>query len=94
MGLKIAVIGAASSYTPELFADLIDFREELEVGQIALMDPNEEKLALIADLGSKLLQSADADGDHSHPATCRSGSRGRLYRHANSGGRAGGTHPG
>ncbi len=58
MGLKIAVIGAASSYTPELFADLIDFRQELDVEQVMLMDPNTEKLALIADVGCRLLQSA------------------------------------
>lgn len=69
MGLKITVIGAASSYTPELFADLIDFRQELDVEQVMLMDPNIEKLALIADVGRRLLQSAhmpthvDATGD-------------------------------
>ena len=58
-GLKIAVIGAASSYTPELFADLIDFRDELEVEQVALMDPNAEKLSLVAEVGGKLLRSAE-----------------------------------
>ncbi len=59
MGLKIAVIGAASSYTPELFADLIDFRDELDVAEVALMDPNVEKLGLIAIVGRSLLQSGE-----------------------------------
>ncbi len=59
MGLKIAVIGGASSYTAELFADLVQFRNELDVAAVALMDPNAEKLALIRDVGCKVLQSAD-----------------------------------
>ncbi len=59
MGLKIAVIGGASSYTAELFADLVQFRDDLDVAEVALMDPNAEKLALIRDVGCKLLESAD-----------------------------------
>jgi 6-phospho-beta-glucosidase len=59
MGLKIAVIGAASSYTPEIFADLADFRRQLEVDQVALMDPNADKLALIAEVGRKVLREAN-----------------------------------
>ncbi len=56
MGLKIAVIGGASSYTPELFADLADFRDALDVEHVALMDLNGEKLSLIASVGRKLVQ--------------------------------------
>ncbi len=55
MGLKIAVIGGASSYTPELFANLIEFHEQLEVEQVTLMDLNAEKLALTAKVGERLL---------------------------------------
>jgi 6-phospho-beta-glucosidase len=58
MGAKIAVIGGASSYTPELFANLIDVREQLEVENVTLMDPNAEKLGLIARVGERLLASA------------------------------------
>lgn len=55
MGLKISVIGGASSYTPELFANLIDLREMLEVEQVTLMDLNNEKLDVIAKVGERLL---------------------------------------
>lgn len=59
MGLKIAVIGAASSYTPELFSNLIDFRDGLDVEQVTLMDPNLEKVSLIAEVSRRLLEESD-----------------------------------
>jgi 6-phospho-beta-glucosidase len=55
MGVKITVIGGASSYTPELFADLIDFHDQLDVAQVTLMDPNEEKLSLIREVCSRVV---------------------------------------
>ena len=58
MGLKICVIGAGGSYTPELFANLIDFRDRLQVDEVALVDPNVERLNLIADVCQKVLKSA------------------------------------
>jgi 6-phospho-beta-glucosidase len=59
MGIKITVIGGASSYTPELFANLIEFRERLDVDQVTLMDLNSEKLAFIADVCERVLGGAD-----------------------------------
>lgn len=58
MGLRIAVVGGASSYTPELFADLLDVGAELDVERVTLSDLNEEKLALIADVGRRYLTAA------------------------------------
>lgn len=58
MGLKFAVIGGASSYTPELFANLIDLRERLEVAEVVLVDLNPGKLALIAEVSERLLKAA------------------------------------
>jgi 6-phospho-beta-glucosidase len=58
MGIKITVIGGASSYTPELFANLIEFRERLDVDQVTLMDLNSEKLAFIADVCERVLGGA------------------------------------
>lgn len=55
MGIKIAVIGGASSYTPELFADLHDCRERLPVEQVTLMDLNAEKLDFVAGVCRRLL---------------------------------------
>lgn len=56
MGIKIAVIGGASSYTPELFDNLNDFREELAVEHVMLMDLNMDKLDFIADVCARLIE--------------------------------------
>lgn len=56
MGIKIAVIGGASSYTPELFDNLVDYREELDVDQVVLMDLNKEKLNFISGVCERLLE--------------------------------------
>jgi len=58
MGIKIAVVGGASSYTPELFDNLVDFQEELEVDQVVLTDLNVEKLNFIAGVCERLLANS------------------------------------
>lgn len=58
MGVKIAVIGGGSSYTPELIARLTSPQTRLEVDEVILMDRNEQKLDLIARVCNKLLASA------------------------------------
>ena len=60
MGIKIAVIGAASSYTPELFAELVKPRAGLDVDQVTLMDPNLAKLGLLAQVSQQLLDRANS----------------------------------
>jgi 6-phospho-beta-glucosidase len=61
MGIKITVIGGASSYTPELFANIIDFRERLDVDRVTLMDPGAEKLTFVAGVCQRVLEEAGAD---------------------------------
>lgn len=56
MGLKITVIGAGSSYTPELFADLAAEAEPLNVEQVVLMDLNAERAAFVAGVSEKLVK--------------------------------------
>lgn len=58
MGIKIAVVGGASSYTPELFDNLVDFQEELKVDQVVLADLNPEKLDFIAGVCERLLKKS------------------------------------
>ncbi len=60
MAIRIAVVGGASSYTPELFADLMKIGDQLEVEQVTLTDPNAGKLGLVADVGKKLLAKTGA----------------------------------
>lgn len=58
MSLKIAVIGAGSSYTPELIANLLEPGVRLDVDEVALVDPNGRKLELISGACRKLLTAA------------------------------------
>ncbi len=55
MTLRIAVVGGASSYTPELLADIVELGDQLQVDQVTLTDPNAEKLAMIAEAGRRVL---------------------------------------
>lgn len=56
MGLKITVIGAGSSYTPELFADLATEAEPLNIEQVVLMDRNAERAAFVAGVSEKVVK--------------------------------------
>lgn len=58
MGISLSVVGGASSYTPELFADLLEAGAGLDVERVTLTDPNSEKLARIADVGRRFLAKA------------------------------------
>jgi 6-phospho-beta-glucosidase len=55
MGIKLAVIGAASSYTPELFYNLALDKNRLGVEQVALVDLNIDKLGLIASVCERIV---------------------------------------
>ena len=57
-GLKIAVIGAGSSYTPELIEGLLKRKEELPIEQLWLVDIEEgkEKVNIIADLARRMIK--------------------------------------
>lgn len=59
--LKIAVIGAGSSYTPELVEGFVEARSELNVARIAMMDIDERKLAIVGGLAGRMLEAADVD---------------------------------
>lgn len=45
--MKITIIGAGSSYTPEVLERLNEMREEIPVTDITLMDINEERLNIV-----------------------------------------------
>ena len=58
MGIKITVIGAGSSYTPELFFNLLDPDWGLEIEQVCLLDIQAEKQALIASVCKQIVDTA------------------------------------
>src|ERR1035437_5056135 len=51
--MKIAVIGAGSTYTPELVSCLE--RERLDVHELALYDIDSERLEIVGGLASRIL---------------------------------------
>jgi 6-phospho-beta-glucosidase len=71
MGLKLAVIGGGSTYTPELVDGFSKRADRLPVDEIALLDIDSERLAIVGGLaermlarqgwGGRVLQTTDRD---------------------------------
>jgi 6-phospho-beta-glucosidase len=56
--MKLAVIGAGSTYTPELVSHL----SQLDVGEVALHDIDAERLDVVSGLAQRMLDRAGYDG--------------------------------
>ncbi|MDQ1586527.1 MAG: 6-phospho-beta-glucosidase [Actinomycetota bacterium] len=52
--MKIAVVGGGSTYTPELVDGLARLRDVLSVDELALTDPAEDRLALVAGMAERI----------------------------------------
>jgi len=61
--LKAAVIGAGSTYTPELIRGFIDKRESLDFQSFYLMDIDKEKLDIVGGLAKRMLASNGFRGE-------------------------------
>ncbi len=59
--MKLAVVGGGSTYTPELVDGLARMHDVLPVDELVLVDPAEDRLALVGGLGRRILQR------HGHP---------------------------
>ena len=59
--IKIGVIGAGSTYTPELVEGFIRRREELPVSHIALMDIDKTRLDIVGGLAQRMMKRADVE---------------------------------
>jgi len=57
-GLKVAVIGAGSTYTPEVIGGFIDRADRINVDELVLMDIIDEKLHIVAGLVKRIVQNA------------------------------------
>lgn len=60
-GLKIAIIGAGSTYTPELIEGLINKRESLPLKELYLMDIEDRKLNIVGGLSQRMISAAGLD---------------------------------
>jgi 6-phospho-beta-glucosidase len=54
--VKVAVVGAGSTYTPELVSGLARERERLDVRELALMDVDAERLEVVGGLAGRMLE--------------------------------------
>ena len=59
--LKVAVIGAGSTYTPELVQGFITRRDRLEIGSLYMMDIDPEKTAVVTGLARRMFAAAGLD---------------------------------
>ena len=58
MALKIGVIGAGSTYTPELVEGLLQRSEAIPLSELVLMDIDEEKLSIVGGLAKRMVERA------------------------------------
>ncbi len=57
--MKICIIGAGSTYTPELIEGLINKRDTLPVSELYLMDIDERKLTIVGNLAKRMVEHAE-----------------------------------
>src|SRR6266511_535402 len=62
MGLKIAVVGAVSTYTPELVEGFAARSERLPMDELVLLDPDEQRLEVVGGLARRMLARAGFGG--------------------------------
>lgn len=56
--MKICIIGAGSTYTPELIEGIINKRDSLPVSEISFMDIDERKLNIVGSLCQRMIVAA------------------------------------
>jgi 6-phospho-beta-glucosidase len=61
-GLKIVVVGAGSTYTPELVSGLAARQRSLTVSELVLLDPDRDRLAVVAAFAARIMQAAQWPG--------------------------------
>jgi 6-phospho-beta-glucosidase len=63
MGLKIAVVGGASTYTPELVQGFADRAALLPVDELVLLDPDAVRLEVVGGLAGRILRRVGFEGE-------------------------------
>ncbi len=59
--LKIVIIGAGSTYTPELIEGLIRKSDDLDLRELTLMDIDAERLEIVGNMAKRMLVAAQID---------------------------------
>lgn len=59
--LKIAIIGAGSTYTPELMEGLIKRKNTLPLRELVLMDIDDRKLGIVGGLCERMIKAENIE---------------------------------
>ena len=62
MGVKVTVVGAGSTYTPELVEGFVRRADRFPVGELALLDIDPERLEIVGGLARRMLDRAGYGG--------------------------------
>jgi 6-phospho-beta-glucosidase len=62
MGVKVAVVGAGSTYTPELVEGFVTREDRLPVDQLALLDIDADRLGIVGALAERMMRKAGWGG--------------------------------
>jgi 6-phospho-beta-glucosidase len=62
MGLKIAVVGGGSTYTPELVEGFEARRDRMPIDELVLLDTDAPRLAIVGGLAQRMLDARDWTG--------------------------------
>jgi 6-phospho-beta-glucosidase len=62
MGVKVAVVGAGSTYTPELVEGFVTRTDRLPVDELALLDIDPERLGIVGALAERMMRRAGWGG--------------------------------
>ena len=90
MGVKMAIVGGGSTYTPELVEGLCDHEDRLAVDELVLLDPDPDRLGPVAGLSQRILRHRGWTGRLEATGDRQRGPRRRRLR----GGPAAGRRPG
>ena len=62
MGVKVAVVGGGSTYTPELVEGFVTRGDRLPVDELVLLDIDEERLSIVGGLAGRMMTKAGWSG--------------------------------
>ena len=63
MGIKVAVAGGGSTYTPELVDSLCDFEDRMVVDDLVLLDPSDLRREVVGGLAERILRGRGWSGN-------------------------------
>ena len=62
MGVKVAVVGGGSTYTPELVEGFVKRGDRLPVDQLVLLDIDEDRLSIVGALAARMMRKVGWEG--------------------------------